>query len=178
MTLQNVWIYHSINFENDKMEIVWWDISHNGRNCVPSKPNSSNSVLCSGITGYIWRKIGNHHLESWTVYYSNCWIASYCLLFAKPLGPNVPEKTCFWNVRDHLLSPISGSRHRFWASRLSPFNSPWDFTLKQWSQFYPSSIWKFFDFGSQKGLYGPFRGLNINLGRRDYHYSIRREILP
>ena len=23
----------------------------------------------------------------------------------------------------------------------------------------------------------PFRGLNINLGRRDYHYSIRREIL-
>ena len=69
------------------------------------------------------------------------------------------------------------SRHRFWASRLSPFNSPWDYTLKQWSQFYPSSILKFFDFGSQKGLYGPSRGLNINLGRRDYHYSIRREIL-
>ena len=60
-------------------------------------------------------------------------------LFAKTLGPNVPEKTCFWNVRDHLLSPISGSRHRFRASRLSPFNSPWDFTLKQWSNFSPSS---------------------------------------
>ena len=29
-------------------------------------------------------------------------------LFAKPLGPNVPEKTCFWNVQDHQLSPILG----------------------------------------------------------------------
>ena len=34
-----------------------------------------------------------------------------------------------------------------------------------------------FFFGPKLGLHDPFRGLNIVLGCRDYHHSIRREIV-
>ena len=38
--------------------------------------------------------------------------------------------------------PITGFIHRLRASRLSPFDSPWNFTKKLWSNFSPCSICK------------------------------------
>ena len=76
-----------------------------------------------------------------------------------------------------LLWPISESKHRFMALRLSPFELPYSFATK-WFKFFLCSNFKYGDFLAPIRLLWPFSGSKIVWGLHYYHHSIRRKILP